>query len=598
MNNMERKKLIPLSDYKDNIKGVNSFQKVLLTRLQPKLFQVTDFEELYFLAIQLIQPVNKGLEKDAESIERRIVKILAYFGFDKIKKVSIRKFGENGELEETAKEKKEKETPRDLFKKWILGLDDLPSVSLVILKATVGRDLNNINELVLEYEKDSEIEKYINNKNPKRDHETRTIIDFYNRTLRERQKVLNYYLKGVYERAIDKSRSKVWGGGLFAFGGIFKDYPYDFDKGFSFVNFDHQTIDKVSHRLDYIPIREIENPRELYGKDKNKFYRQLFKEYPVEDYLRIIDFHLNHVPTPKERKTIFSELKKLFLGERWLAFYALALPQVEGLFTEMMAAQKPDSKYYSRALSDKVDFLRMGSYPNDPYLDYYQYVLPLERNSFMHTGLTEDYQLKAFDLLTDLDHVLRLYNELDNPFVKLTRIMKKRNPDDFIDYKGFAVFFNLLRKIHSSQKKKEEQKIKVFLKEFLLTDCQLEVIAPEAIVACKQKTTAMFEVLGAYFKNRDMKKDIIELKGNKPSDFLRDISISNKMKDFLLYEQDDIRDLYLIKDFFIGLNKNFNPSLLEDTVKEALKLWEENKGFILNLEKIDLAIKKYSNKNR
>src|SRR5690554_7318415 len=103
----------------------------------------------------------------------------------------------------------------------------------------------------------------------------------------------------------------------------------------------------------------------LYRNDKPKFYKQIFKRKSVENYFQSIFYHLDLLPVSDERHQIFNELKKLFNKKNWLAFYALALPQVEGLFSEMVLSLNPRSTAIRKALPDKVRVVRPDYYLRD-----------------------------------------------------------------------------------------------------------------------------------------------------------------------------------------------------------------------------------------
>jgi hypothetical protein len=117
----------------------------------------------------------------------------------------------------------------------------------------------------------------------------------------------------------------------------------------------------------------------------------------------------------------------------------LALPQVEGLFTEMLSTVSPDDK--GKSLAEKVKKVRPAYMLSEAYFDYYQYMITDLRTKFAHTGFETDLKLKCYDLLTDLEHILQVYYELDHPMIKVKRLIKQRNSTDFIGYREFSQFF-------------------------------------------------------------------------------------------------------------------------------------------------------------
>ena len=201
--------------------------------------------------------------------------------------------------------------------------------------------------------------------------------------------------------------------------------------------FDYEKINKVAHRCYDVSISD--DLEKVYYKNKQQFYNKLFKIKPVSQIFSNIDFHYDHIPHNNDRKNIFLELIKLFKARRWLAFFALALPQVEGLFTEMLSTVSPDDK--GKSLAEKVKKVRPAYMLSEAYFDYYQYMITDLRTKFAHTGFETDLKLKCYDLLTDLEHILQVYYELDHPMIKVKRLIKQRNSTDFIGYREFSQFF-------------------------------------------------------------------------------------------------------------------------------------------------------------
>ncbi|MEZ4983539.1 MAG: hypothetical protein R2795_00630 [Saprospiraceae bacterium] len=587
---MKKDQIIKLNDYKKTFGGINELQKKLhLSLLNDDIFSINTMNSLLFNSLKYIESINTDLENNEESCLKAIKKVLDYFGILNISPTSIKTHTKNSFIEKKIDNKRD---PVDTYKKWILGFDSLPLFHLTDLRGKVETDLKEINNLVIEYEKEKTISRYINGQSVEKNHKARTIIEFYNRTLRERHKIITYYLDGVYERAIDKSKHKPNVFAVVGFLGGLKDFPYNFGNAFFVNNFDYKNIDRVSHRVDYLSIAEIPSYQKLYNDSKREFYKKLFEKYSSDDYFKSIDYNLSLLPIKNERKQIFTELERLFRSEKWLAFYALALPQVEGLFAEMVEVLEPDSGILKKALPDKVNRVKKHYVLSDLYIDYFQYVLPEQRNHFMHTGLTEGHDLNSFDLLTDLEFILKFYAELDNPLVKLTRLLRRRNPEDFVDFRGFSIYFNLLKNIHSSQKKKLHEELEDFNNSFLYVECQIEFIAIDTerylISSINEIYNNMETQISSYPIAQELKKSNI----CKSKKILENKSFWKEFEDFIILNSDTLDDLYSVMDFYNGVNELFIDQVKESDLSKAVSGWKDYKTIIYNIHKLNLLLKK------
>ena len=236
-----------------------------------------------------------------------------------------------------------------------------------------------------------------------------------------------------------------------------------------------------------------------------------------------------------------------------------------------------------KSLSEKVEKVRPSYNLSDAYFDYYQYKITDIRNKFAHIGFEDDLKLKCFDLLTDLEHILHVYFELDNPLVKIKRLMKQRNPMDFVSYIEISQFFDLINKLHHSQRKLMKPELEDFVNSFLINNCQLEYIVNEAkeytrkiignLIHRIEKTINSSEIAIA-FENKNLKELKIIIEQNK-------IEFAQLYK-FQNYEFDD---LYELKNFAYTLRKHFN--VWASVEKESfLLLIKENEQKINNLIEI------------
>lgn len=439
----------------------------LFELLGDELYTADNWQELLYRCLTLIAPVNKGLRKTSDSIRKACATIVAHYGLKN--KVTVRRLT-NQKLVNNKPVNLDDVT---VFKSQILALRDLPFRTLKQITSEVRADLENMTRLIDKYEQRPEIVAYLKKNEAPKKHEERMIFDFYQRCLKERVTILDYYLKGMRERALQKSRVN-----LFSFNNTFLesllDRPYSSARPFAFAYFDVDLLDQVGHRISEISYDSDEKMEKLYKTNKASFYRYYFKKIPVAQHFHSFDWYLAYLPLQKDRKPIFAELKKLFSKKLWIGFYALALPQLEGLFSEMCRAIDPGKDTSEQSLTRKVNTMRPYHSLSDAYFDYYEYFIPLLRNKFAHTGYDEDFKLKSFDVLADLLHLFKIFSELDDPLIKLKHIHTRMDPHQFVSIADFSEYFHLVDSLKQAQKTEIKSGLESFEKEFLVKDCSLD----------------------------------------------------------------------------------------------------------------------------
>lgn len=574
-------KRLDLNSYDVKLKDISRLQQDLQGALSDRIFTFTSMQELHYEALRIIKPLHLSVKQNEASIREGIICLLQHFRLLG-KSVIVRKFT----VKRDAPAKVKEQDPIDIFQKWVLGFDKLPSVQLQQLMSKTEEDLRGVNKLVRKYEQLPEVAAFLSGKETTRNHRSKTILDFYKRCLAERQVILDYYLEGVYDRALEKSRPnwlglQDWGNFL----GL-KDYPYRFGNPYLTNTFDFETIDCSSHRVGDVSDEQALGYRVLYRENKEKFYRKLFKHRPADYLFSSMEFHRGHIPAVKNRDAIFKELQRLFKTRRWVAFYALALPQVEGLFAEMVAASNPDAHVLQKALPDKVRSVRPNYLLSDDYLDYYEYVLPEKRNSFMHSGYADDIKLNAFDLLTDLEHVLTVFSELNDPLVKLNRILKRRSCEDFVDFKQYATYFTLLKRIHDKKKKEKETEVENFNREFLAQHCAAEFVAHEAAQLLLVTVGGLLNGINSRFRSSEL---FSEFEAQREHDLRQKLEAPEMREiaaDFFVYHRDSVQTVFTLRDFFMGMQEYLVPHLDHQNglLAEALEVWNTSKKTVKKLE--------------
>lgn len=532
--------MIKLSSYTDKkVRSIRNLHRDIREHLGEELFTIQDFQTLQFRALSQISLVSKSVKNEKASIESAIRRVMKYLGLSNIR-ARIKNYGDNED---------EVEIKIDIiknFNEWILGFDSTPHEQLTYLNEKVLSHLNYINSLINQYEKEPIIQSFKEkNKHPV-NHEQRIFVDFYKRCTKERELILDYYLNKVKERAIQKANTKpaIFKGGYWDH---FYDFPYKSSYSYATEYFDHTKINEVNHRLRDTKTYDDDSLDILYQINKEKFYKELFKLKSVQEIFNNIFFYTQHIPAKNDRKEIFLELQRLFKGKRWMAFFALALPQVEGLFTDMLDAINPNAK--GKSLTEKVEMTRPSYFLSENYFDYYQYSVSMVRNRFMHTGYEENFKLKSYDLLVDIEHLLNIYYELDNSLVKINRLIKQANPMDFVGYAEFAKFFDLIEKLHPSQKKELKDTLNNFIKTFLINYCQLDYIFQLCIENAENINRDLVQILPT------LDNPITFRKLNSKQKLLEDFS--KNQRDFLEYNTVKMEEVELICKFYKGVKKFF-----------------------------------------
>lgn len=409
---MITKKTISIKYRGQTSREISDFRKSVLAIPGDELFTYPDMQTLLYNVLLGVSPVNRFLKNDPASIERACKKITDHFGVNRatVSSFTIYKSdntGEKTELPERSYTQKFVET--------ILCLESVPALAYNRLLGEVNADLKKLTELMKWYESQPVILKGEQPKNQ----EERMVYDFHKRCTQELVTIVDFQLYGIKKQALEESHhliTPLLKSIQSAYKSIFPR-PYRFAELYGIYYFDCRQIDLAWHRMDNFPFDIAERLQKLYIEDKAKFYRIYFKQNPVQEHFDKLKHYLSRLPLHQRRESIFNDLIRSFRARRWISFYAVALPQVEGLFSEMCSKIFPN-KQPGKSLSDKVRRIRPYYDRSDTYFDYYQYYLPIQRNRFSHTGYDNDFKLKSYDLLVDLTHILSVFHELHNLPVK------------------------------------------------------------------------------------------------------------------------------------------------------------------------------------
>lgn len=580
---IKKEKTFPLKSFGKKFGEIQELGNVIIEEIGDQIFYFQNMTMLLYSVLNRIYPINKTLKPNDISIELGCEKIVSYFGLDKEASISI--ITEEG----SKKIEREKKSSTDLFCEWILGLDKLPSHFYRLLSNQVNNDLISITELITWYESHLCVQKYIVDDEVSRIHEDRVMIDFYKRCVYERVNIFNYQLFGLKKQALSKARRTNFLQDIFSLHDLFNDRPYHYARFFSIHYFDCRKIDLSGHRVGELPIQEGRKMQIIYAENKPKFYRNYFKRLSIQEHFNQINFYMSYLPLDKDRKLIFDELTKLFKAKRWMSFYALALPQVEGLFSEMCLVVLPEKDFSRKSLTDKVHSVRPYHSLSNSYFDYYQYHIPLQRNKFAHTGFDEDFKLKSYDLLVDLLHLMRIFYELDNPLIKIKKIHTRKNFEDFISLSDFIEYFTLLKDLKPKQRAKIKSDILDFERDFLWVECGLEYICYEVLQEFPKLLSQYTESIKITVGAEDIYKSFESIKASEMDKWINENQSLEIFKQHYHYN-DFVQKLYLNINFITNYKLNL-PSMPIHLLPNFDTIKKENSEIISKLGKLETHLK-------
>ncbi len=541
--------MINLNKVGHTLGDLGDFRTAMINAVGDKIFEYPDMQALLYDVLSHISPVNKTLKDNPDSVELACKKVLDYFGFNRIRSVTIRNLTTGKEIEtsQTAK------TSTLRFLENIIYLDDVPSRPYKRLLKEVNSDLKSLLELIKWYEE----QPIIRSGDRPGNHEDRMVYDFYKRCTQELTAIIEFQQQGIKEAAMQEAHHEIFPfmKSIRRVSASFRPRPYHFAEPFSISYFDCRQVDRTWHRLNDFPFDMALELQKLYAEDKPKFYRFYFKQCSKEEHLQKLQYYLPDLPFRNNREPIFKELIRNFKARRWISFYALALPQVEGLFSEMCSVASPDRKS-GNSLTDKVNYLRPYYSQSRTYFDYYQYYLPAQRNRFSHTGYDEDFKLKSYDLLVDLIHLLNVFYELDNPLVKIKKAHRKRDSHEFRSFERIIEYFRQVNQLKPQQRKEIRPEIAAFEKDFLKEQCEAEYLCGLALESASSLLSNFKSKLSGSIQNSCSEwasKDFTNI----------DPEIRSLIKEEFLYKEREIQKLSDVL-FLLKNHKKYLPSISKE----------------------------------
>lgn len=472
------------------------------------------------------------------------------------------------------------DTQLDRFLHYFLHFTGLPGAYKEQLQLRVKNDLDAINSFITEYEKIDFIKK----RETPRNHNQRTQNDFYKRCLEEKTKIENHLNTGINERALSKARrdSLSWGMTETMFE-EFRDRPYKLPMPKSNEYFDLDKIDKVGHRLGEIPISKGRELKQLYKQNKEEFYSELEKLIPEKKVLGVMLQGINFLPfVPEQRKEIFKELVGLYENKKWFGFYALALTQIEGLFTEMCRMCEINYNSPYAALPDKVNTVRPYHLFSENRFDYFQYYLPNLRNRFLHYGLdiNEKIEILCKELLRDLEEVVSIFSGLNIDALWMLRLIRKRDDVEFMSISRVNFYFKLLSSV--KQKKQYdyfEDEVKS-LNEIFFPDIVYNVVSD-----LHEKVNALIETIYEPVKIQSATNGFeVDLKTISLKDiFANKEKVKTGLKETFNWQfQSEIEELLQVLNFIKSYKKHLDIKFITKEVQGQIEAINTKYGDILN----------------
>lgn len=332
------------------------------------------------------------------------------------------------------------------FVRAVLGLEEPASARREALLEQALADNRHLEVLISYYEGEAAVIAYREGRRPRNDVE-RTHVAFYDRCLQERADISRYLATGLDTEAIRLcSEDYRFLRHIDTFIELRYPSPYRLRTPRGQEHLDHRRINPWRHRVRFLPIELGRELGAVYESDPGKFYEELAHHRSTSDLLDIIDDAARRIDRLKSRQSIFAELRSLHDENLWLGFFALAIPQVEGLFAEMGDLAAPKAPLFG-ALPAKVKFVRRYAAVHEQNLDYFEFLVPIKRNQFSHIGKVEDPRLQSLEVLHDLVYVCEVYLELEAPVVELARLLKTIEASDKAIMRDWAHIFELLKEV-------------------------------------------------------------------------------------------------------------------------------------------------------
>ena len=317
------------------------------------------------------------------------------------------------------------------FNELYLNVEGLPIKLKEILVKQTDEDLKALDNVMDYYKEHPKTKPIIEGKESSRHHQAYGMMEFYKRTQDKRAIIIDYRDNQLNNFVLSKSRP-----GFRSFSQLpeaQQSGPMELKEKYPYLDFvinDYKIAFVLDlEKLDWRLLNPVRNKifAHTFTADYSQGYTTDIKKEILEDLDtgllldRLVE-KIKGLPKVMGRTEIFEELRDLFNLGKFYGFYALAIPQVEGIFAEMSQLIQPNIST-SGGLPEKVNRVRPHSETAHFDFDYYEYYLPDLRNKFSHLGKDDDIEFKSRCLILDLTNLITTCEDLSAPIIHLTNLI-------------------------------------------------------------------------------------------------------------------------------------------------------------------------------
>ncbi|MDR3695912.1 hypothetical protein [Mucilaginibacter sp.] len=478
----------------------------------------------------------------------------------------------------------------------VLGFTKLPVITFRDLEIKVRLDLRGVLSLIERYEnKEEYVRDFLETGVKRGEHEGKIRLDFYERCRKERDEIVKHLSKGLVNRAIYRSRSDtLMSNTSLRWFEEYRDRPYQWGRVRSIQYFDYEKIDVFRHRIDDLTVRNIRPLEKLYNQKKYKaFYKEVRKYLsPDEIFNQIFNYYIPRNLKVLDRKPVFEELAYLLKKKRWYGFTALALTQVEGIFSDMLAVITPKTKHSS--LSNKVFAIRPYFNYYDSAFDYFEYILPRVRNRFLHSGTItgRDFEIIAYDLLYDLHFLLKAFLQANDNQIKLMNMLNEDTLKQIGSIHDFLELFKILDELQKRLKQNPDSKELAeilfrwtgFEQSNLKDSGNLEHFAGDILNRLNIITSKFYDTIFANTAYSASQINLAKMTSKEVRDNIE--SIKEILKDTTYFFKDQLQEIVNMHNFLKLHEKHLPsfPTIENKLLKDLLKNEKNN----MNVAKLNL----------
>ncbi|MGO4876568.1 hypothetical protein ACEN2P_08200 [Pedobacter psychrotolerans] len=465
----------------------------------------------------------------------------------------------------------------DIFNKVVLDVHQLPKPEYDRLMKSSAEHLQIVSDLILEYEAlpfTNDVLKGLRANGRNQAEYTEEI--FYQRAKDKMDLIQDYIDNKVLDVAIYNSgefyqhwKERHQGA---AFIDKLHDFPYldaMFRQGKLDIELDMEAIDfrKINPYKNKMLVFQFQH--DIRTASHRELDQEITDRINIKRAMNKLCSEVRKIPVLNERKDIFDELNNLARGNYWYGFYALALPQVEGIVVELLNLVGI-TKGATKALPQKIEALRGISANGDFDMDYYQFLLPEKRNKFAHTGKDNEMKIKSLHLILDLTHLLSVAVNLENDLMKLNNIAN----DGYMGINHIGDLANMVRLVKVNTRHSEFDQVKSKLDKFvyrsLIKDFDFSALIKELSVLTHEQLIDFDTQISTHFF----------LKGNSLADFsqlsLADVGTNRLVIKQAAEESLSAEAYHLLMDIYI-FTEQFDKCFpeLPEPIKDSLNAFRE-----------------------